>query len=77
MVSIIIPVYNAEKYITETIQSVLASTYSDIEVVCMDDGSTRGRPVSGSTLSDILNWVAIIEATPSMRPEAAHLSSVS
>lgn len=40
MVSIIIPVYNAEKYITETIQSVLASTYTDIEVVCMDDGST-------------------------------------
>lgn len=40
MVSIIIPVYNAEKYVAETVQSVLASTYTDLEVVCMDDGST-------------------------------------
>lgn len=40
MVSIIIPVYNAERYIEETVQSILKSTYTDIEVVCMDDGST-------------------------------------
>lgn len=40
MVSVIIPVYNAAHYVSETIQSVLASTYADLEVVCIDDGST-------------------------------------
>lgn len=40
MVSIIIPVYNAAPYIADTLESVLQSTYTDIEIVCMDDGST-------------------------------------
>ena len=38
-VSIIIPVYNVEKYITKTIESVINQTYSDIEVILIDDGS--------------------------------------
>lgn len=42
MVSVIIPVYNAERYVEETLRSVLASTYTDLEVVCMNDGSTDG-----------------------------------
>lgn len=40
MVSVIIPVYNAEKYVAETVRSILQSDYRDIEVVCVDDGST-------------------------------------
>ncbi|MDR0220626.1 MAG: glycosyltransferase [Lachnospiraceae bacterium] len=39
MVSIVIPVYNAEKYIAETIKSVLAQTYTDWELILVDDGS--------------------------------------
>lgn len=42
MVSVIIPVCDAEQYVEETVRSVLASTYKDIEVVCVDDGSTDG-----------------------------------
>lgn len=37
--SIIIPVYNAEKYIGRTINSVLQQSYSDYEVILIDDGS--------------------------------------
>lgn len=38
-VSVIVPVYNSEKYIAEALDSILASDYVDIEVVCVDDGS--------------------------------------
>lgn len=40
MISIIIPAYNIERYINETLGSVLAQTYGDFEVIVVSDGST-------------------------------------
>lgn len=40
MISVIVPVYNVEKYLKECIESVIGQTYSDIEIVLVDDGST-------------------------------------
>ena len=38
-VTVIIPAFNAERYIRETLESVMAQTYPDVEVVVVDDGS--------------------------------------
>jgi len=40
LISVIIPVYNAERFIRKTIESVLSQSYENIEVLIIDDGST-------------------------------------
>lgn len=42
IISIIIPVYNTEKYLRRCLDSIVAQTYKDFEVILVDDGSTDG-----------------------------------
>ena len=53
-VSIIIPVYNCEKYICECIDSVLAQDYPNMEVIAVDDGSTDSTPELLDTYADMI-----------------------
>lgn len=48
-ISIIIPVYNTEKYISKCIESVCNQTYHNLEIICIDDGSTD---LSGKIVDD-------------------------
>ena len=40
LISVIIPVYNAEKYIKKCLETLINQTYSNLEIICVDDGST-------------------------------------
>lgn len=42
MISIIVPVYNIEKYLSQCLDSLISQTFSDIEIILVDDGSTDG-----------------------------------
>ena len=48
-ISVVIPVYNAERFVRYPLDSVLAQTHSDWECICVDDGSTDG---SGAILDE-------------------------
>ncbi len=39
-ISVIVPIYNVEKYLGACLDSIIAQTFSDIEIICVNDGST-------------------------------------
>lgn len=52
LVSVIIPVYNGEKYLSQCLDSLLNQTFKDFELICVNDGSTDG---TAKILSDYQN----------------------
>ena len=40
MISVIVPVYNIEPYLPKCLDSIIAQTYTDLEILIIDDGST-------------------------------------
>ena len=55
----IVPVFNGERYLKETRDSILAQTYRPLEIIVADDGSTDGTP-------------AIVSATSGRRTPVRH-----
>ncbi|MBN2661409.1 MAG: glycosyltransferase, partial [Tannerellaceae bacterium] len=52
LVSVVIPIYNMEDYLEATVLSVLNSTYPNIEIIMMDDGSSDKSPAIGKQLAE-------------------------
>lgn len=69
MVSIIIPAYNAEKYLRECLDSAVGQTHRDIEIIVVDDGSTD------STAEIVGEYVAVDSRVKLIRQANAGLSA--
>ena len=39
-ISVIIPIYNVENYLEECLDSIINQTFTDLEIICINDGST-------------------------------------
>ncbi|WP_100642942.1 glycosyltransferase family 2 protein [Alteromonas facilis] len=52
LVSVVMPMYNVEKYIREALGSVLQQTYPNFEVICVDDGGEDGSAAYVESLND-------------------------
>lgn len=76
-VSIITPAYNAESYLREAVESVLAQSFSDFELLIVDDGSTDGTLQLARTLGAADPRVRVFPSScnqgqPTARNEALH-----
>lgn len=59
-VSVIIPVYNEEKHLSECLESVIRQTLKGIEIICVDDGSTDHSVQLIKGYCDIYPWIKLI-----------------
>ena len=55
LVSVVIPVYNSERYLEECLDSVISQTYQNIEIIVIDDGSNDSSPDILKKYSDKVN----------------------
>ena len=60
LISIIVPIYNVEKYIKKCIESILAQTYTNLELILVDDGSPDRCPVICDEFAERDNRIVVI-----------------
>lgn len=59
-ISVIIPVYNVEQYLSEAVDSVLCQTFTDIEIILVDDGSTDASGIICDEYASIDSRIRVI-----------------
>jgi glycosyltransferase involved in cell wall biosynthesis len=57
LVSVVIPVFNGERFLREAVESVLAQKYSPVEIIIVDDGSTDGTATVARSLSETVRYL--------------------
>ncbi len=69
--SVVMPAYNSAAFIAEAMQSVLAQTWEDLELIVVDDGSRDETPAIAARIAAADPRVTLIEQPNSGRPSAA------
>lgn len=64
LVSIVIPCYNAERWVSRAIESALGQTYTNTEVIVVDDGSTDGSLNLIKEFNREINWISTSNRGP-------------
>lgn len=57
LVSVVVPAYNAEQYLKQTLESALSQTYRKFEVIVVDDGSTDSTPLIAQQFGDSIRYI--------------------
>jgi glycosyltransferase involved in cell wall biosynthesis len=52
-VSVIVPIYNTASYLKKCLQSISGQTYTNLEIICINDGSTDGSGIIADSFSEI------------------------
>lgn len=59
-ISVIVPIYNAEKYLDRCLSSIIGQTYKNLEIICVDDGSTDNSLAICNKYSLLDNRVKVV-----------------
>lgn len=68
-ISVIIPIYNSERFLRDCLTSVQQQTFKDIEIICVNDGSTDG---SAAILDEFAKEAAIKLSNSSCSEQLAY-----
>lgn len=71
LASCIVPVFNGERYLAETVDSILAQTHSPLEVIVVNDGSTDGTSGIAASYGDRIRYIFQPNAGPAAAYNAA------
>lgn len=69
-ISVIIPVYNSEKYLAECLESIINQEYKNLEIICVNDGSTDSSSEILDSYAKIDNRIVVVH-NKNMGPSAA------
>jgi glycosyltransferase involved in cell wall biosynthesis len=76
MISIVLPIYNSEKWISECVESILNQSYSLFELICVDDGSTDDSLRIIEAMSERDKRITIIKHPHNMGEGAARNTGI-
>ena len=73
LVSIVVPIYNVENYLKDCLDSIITQTYSNLEVVLIDDGSSDLSPLIADKYSEMDKRVKVLHKENEGQPKAKNL----
>lgn len=76
MISVIIPIYNTEKYLSQCVNSILSQSYKDLEIILVNDASTDGSLYICQSVSNHNKFIKIINKSLNEGVDKARFSGL-